>query len=88
MAEYYYQRSSAGLLITEATVISKQGIGWIDSPGIHTKEMVEGWQIVTDRIKPTGTPIFLQLWHCGRVSHSDFHDGAPPCFCISHQAQG
>ncbi len=78
MAEYYYQRSSAGLLITEATVISKQGIGWIDSPGIYTKEMVEGWQIVTDRIKPTGTPIFLQLWHCGRVSHSDFHDGAPP----------
>ncbi len=78
MAEYYFQRSSAGLLITEATVISKQGIGWIDSPGIYTQEMVAGWCKVTEKIKPTGTPIFLQLWHCGRASHSDFHDGQPP----------
>ena len=78
MAEYYFQRSSASLLITEATVISKQGIGWIDSPGIYTEEMVEGWRKVTGRIKPTGTPIFLQLWHCGRVSHSDFHNGELP----------
>ncbi len=78
MAEYYYQRSTAGLLITEATVVSKQGIGWIDSPGIYTEEMVEGWRKVTNRIKPTTTPIFLQLWHCGRASHSDFHDGELP----------
>ena len=78
MAEYYYQRSSAGLLITEATVISEQGNGWIDSPGIYTPEMVAGWRKVTERIKPTGTPIFLQLWHCGRASHSDFHRGEPP----------
>jgi len=78
MAEYYFQRSSAGLLITEATVISKQGIGWIDSPGIYSGEMVEGWRKVTDKVAPTGTPIFLQLWHCGRASHSDFHDGELP----------
>ncbi len=78
MAEYYHQRSGAGLLITEATVISRQGIGWIDSPGIFTEEMVEGWRNVTDRIKPTETPIFLQLWHCGRASHSDFHGGELP----------
>lgn len=78
MAEYYYQRSSAGLLITEATVISKQGNGWIDSPGIYTPAMVAGWRKVTERIKPTGTPIFLQLWHCGRASHSDFHEGKLP----------
>lgn len=78
MAEHYYQRSSAGLLITEATVVSKQGIGWIDSPGIYTKEMVDGWRIVTEKLKPTGTPIFLQLWHCGRASHSDFHNGELP----------
>lgn len=78
MAEYYFQRSSAGLLIAEATVVSKQGIGWIDSPGIYTDAMVEGWKKVTGKIKPTGTPIFLQLWHCGRVSHSDFHEGNPP----------
>jgi N-ethylmaleimide reductase len=78
MAEYYHQRSTAGLLITEATVISQQGIGWIDSPGIYTDEMVEGWRKVTHRLKPTGTPIFLQLWHCGRASHSDFHNGELP----------
>ena len=78
MAEFYYQRSTAGLLITEATVVSKQGIGWVDSPGIYTEEMVKGWRKVTGRIKPTGTPIFLQLWHCGRASHSDFHDGELP----------
>ena len=78
MAEYYYQRASAGLLITEATVISEQGNGWIGSPGIYTKEMVEGWKIVTDKVKQTGTPIFLQLWHCGRASHSDFHNGELP----------
>lgn len=78
MAEYYYQRSSAGMLITEATVISKQGIGWIDSPGIFSDEIVEGWRQVTEKLKPTGTPIFLQLWHCGRASHSDFHNGALP----------
>lgn len=78
MAEYYHQRSGAGLLITEATVVSKQGIGWIDSPGIYTKEMAESWRKVTSRIKPTGAHIFLQLWHCGRASHSDFHDGELP----------
>ena len=78
MAEYYHQRSGAGLLITEATVISKQGIGWIDSPGIFNDQMVEGWRKVTEKIRPTGTPIFLQLWHCGRASHSDFHNGELP----------
>jgi N-ethylmaleimide reductase len=59
-------------------VISKQGIGWIDSPGIFTDAMVDGWQKVTEKVKPTSTPIFLQLWHCGRASHSDFHDGNRP----------
>jgi len=78
MAEYYLQRASAGMLITEATVVSAQGNGWVGSPGIYTDEMVAGWRIVTETVKPTGTPIFLQLWHCGRASHSDFHDGALP----------
>jgi N-ethylmaleimide reductase len=78
MAEYYSQRASAGLLITEATVVSAQGNGWVGSPSIYTEEMVEGWRKVTDRLRPTGTPIFLQLWHCGRASHSDFHNGATP----------
>ena len=78
MAEYYSQRASAGLLITEATVVSAQGNGWVDSPGIYTEKMTKGWRIVTQKLKPTGTPIFLQLWHCGRASHSDFHGGALP----------
>ena len=78
MAEYYYQRSSAGLIITEATVVSAQGNGWIGSPGIYTAEMTAGWRKVTEKVKPTGTPIFLQLWHCGRASHSDFHGGELP----------
>jgi N-ethylmaleimide reductase len=78
MAEYYFQRASAGLLITEATVVSAQGNGWIGSPGIYTDKMVDGWRIVNQKLKPTGTPLFLQLWHCGRASHSDFHDGALP----------
>jgi N-ethylmaleimide reductase len=78
MAEYYYQRASAGLLITEATVVSAHGNGWVGSPGIYTEKMTKGWRIVTQKLKPTGTPIFLQLWHCGRASHSDFHGGALP----------
>jgi N-ethylmaleimide reductase len=78
MADYYFQRAGAGLIITEATVVSKEGNGWIDSPGIYTDAMVEGWQRVTEKVKPTGSPIFLQLWHCGRASHSDFHDGVLP----------
>ena len=63
MAEYYFQRAAAGLLITEATVVSAQGNGWVGSPGIYTQKMVEGWRIVTKKLKSTGTPIFLQLWH-------------------------
>ena len=78
MAKYYHQRSSAGMLISEATVISAQGNGWVGSPGIYTPEMTAGWRRVVDKVKPTGTPFFLQLWHCGRASHSDFHNGEPP----------
>lgn len=88
MAEYYSQRASAGMLITEATVISKQGIGWIGSPGIYTKEMVDGWRKVTDRLKDQGTPMFLQMWHCGRASHSDFHDGELPVSASANKLNG
>lgn len=88
MADYYFQRSGAGLLITEATVISKQGIGWIGSPGIYTDEMVEGWKKVTEKVIPTGTPIFLQLWHCGRASHSDFHGGELPVSASAVKLRG
>ena len=77
MAEYYSQRSSAGLLISEATVISKQGIGWINTPGIYSDEQAEAWKKITGAVHDNGSKIFLQLWHCGRASHSAFHDGKP-----------
>jgi N-ethylmaleimide reductase len=88
MAEYYFQRASAGLLITEATVVSAQGNGWVGSPGIYTDEMVKGWRIVTQKLKPTGTPLFLQLWHCGRASHSDFHDEELPVSASAFKLKG
>lgn len=78
MAEYYSQRASAGLIISEATVVSKQGIGWLDSPGIYNDEQVQGWKQVVDAVHEKGGTMFLQLWHCGRASHSSFHDGELP----------
>ncbi|MCP3950872.1 MAG: alkene reductase [Desulfobacterales bacterium] len=88
MAEHYFQRASAGLLITEATVVSKQGIGWIGSPGIYNRDMIQGWRKVTRKLEPTGTPLFLQLWHCGRASHSDFHNGAAPVSASAVRLEG
>lgn len=77
MREYYAQRASAGLIIAEATVVSEQGCGWVDSPGIYNDAQEEGWKPIVDGLHVFGTPIFLQLWHCGRASHSSFHGGAP-----------
>lgn len=77
MTEYYTQRASAGLIIAEATTISEQGFGWVDSPGIYNEAQVEGWSKITAALHARGTPIFLQLWHCGRASHSSFHGGKP-----------
>ncbi len=77
MAEYYAQRSTAGLLITEATTISEEANGWNESPGIYTDEMTEGWKYTTDAVHEKGAAIFLQLWHLGRSSHSSFHNGKP-----------
>ena len=74
MAEYYSQRATAGMIISEATVISKQGIGWLNSPGIYSDEQAESWRQVVDAVHAKGTSIFLQLWHCGRASHSSFHE--------------
>ena len=78
MAKYYGQRASAGLIITEATSISPQGNGWNHSPGIYTDDMVAGWTEVVNAVHQHGGRMFLQLWHTGRASHSDFHDGALP----------
>ena len=73
MAEYYSQRASAGLIISEATVVSVQGIGWQNSPGIYTDAQGEAWKTIVDRVHDAGGLIFLQFWHCGRASHTDFH---------------
>lgn len=78
MAEYYSQRASAGLVISEATAISEQGFGWSGAAGIYKDEQVEGWKIVTDSVHAAGGRIFLQLWHMGRRSHPDFHRGQLP----------
>jgi N-ethylmaleimide reductase len=69
MATYYRQRASAGLLITEATQVSPQGVGYPSTPGIHSDEQVEGWKQVTEAVHERGGRIFLQLWHVGRISH-------------------
>lgn len=70
-AEYYAQRASAGLIISEATQISPQGKGYAYTPGIYTPEQVAGWKLVTDAVHAQGGVIFAQLWHVGRISHPD-----------------
>ncbi|WP_342380038.1 alkene reductase [Myxococcus stipitatus] len=75
---YYAQRASAGLLITEATQVSPQGVGYIRTPGLHSPEQVAGWRKVTEAVHAVGGVIFAQLWHVGRVSHPDFHEGRLP----------
>jgi len=74
MATYYAQRATAGLIISEATQITTQGIGYPCTPGIHTKEQIEGWKKITQSVHDKGGKIFLQLWHVGRISHSSYHD--------------
>jgi len=77
MAEYYGQRSSAGLIISEATQVSLQGKGYAKTPGIYTKEQLEGWKLVTKEVHKKGSKIFLQLWHVGRVSSSQVNGLQP-----------
>jgi N-ethylmaleimide reductase len=77
--DYYGQRASAGLLITEASQVSQQGQGYQDTPGIYSKEQIAGWRKVTDRVHEHGGRIFIQLWHVGRISHTSLQpsNGAP-----------
>ncbi len=78
-AEYYSQRASAGLIISEATVVSERGNGYPNTPGIYTDAQVAGWKLVTNAVHAKGGRIFLQLWHCGRVGHPDIYaDGGLP----------
>ncbi len=78
-AEYYAQRASAGLIISEATQISPQGQGYPHTPGIHSPEQIAGWKLTTDAVHHKGGRIFLQLWHVGRISHPSLQpNGAAP----------
>jgi N-ethylmaleimide reductase len=78
MVEYYVQRASAGLILTEATAVTPQGVGYADTPGIWSEEQVAGWKKVTDAVHKAGGLISLQLWHVGRISHPMFLNGDLP----------
>ncbi len=77
MAEYYMQRATAGLIVTEGTQVGPLGQGYQDTPGIYTDAQRDGWRVITDSVHHAGGRIFAQLWHVGRVSHSWYH-GKPP----------
>ena len=76
--EYYRQRASAGLIVSEGTQVSPQGVGYTGTPGIHSGAQVDAWRKVTDAVHAEGGRIFAQLWHVGRVSHPSFHGGGLP----------
>ncbi len=78
MAEYYRQRASAGLIISEATSVTPMGVGYADTPGVWSAEQAEGWKLVTSAVHAAGGRMLLQLWHVGRISDPCFLDGATP----------
>jgi 2,4-dienoyl-CoA reductase-like NADH-dependent reductase (Old Yellow Enzyme family) len=78
MREYYVQRASAGLMLSEATSVSPMGVGYPDTPGIWSDEQVAGWKRITEAVHAAGATMLLQLWHVGRVSHPDYLGGALP----------
>lgn len=88
MREYYVQRASAGLILTEATAVTPMGVGYADTPGIWSAEQVAGWQKITGAVHAAGGRIFLQLWHVGRISDPIFLDGALPVAPSAIAAEG
>ncbi|GAA4768896.1 alkene reductase [Stakelama sediminis] len=88
MAEYYAQRAGAGLIISEATGISREGLGWPYAPGLWTDEQTEAWKPVTDAVHKAGGRIVAQLWHMGRIVHPSFLDGAAPLSSSATTAPG
>jgi N-ethylmaleimide reductase len=78
MAEYFAQRASAGLIVTDCTAVSEQAVGVIRGPGIWRDDQIEGWRKVTRRVHEAGGRIVCQIWHCGRVAHPDMRGGAEP----------
>lgn len=89
MAQYYAQRASAGLIVSEGTQISPQGQGYAWTPGIYNAEQVAGWKLTTDAVHQAGGRIFAQLWHVGRISHVDLQPGgAQPLSSSALLAEG
>ena len=89
MAEYYAQRATAGLIISEGTQICPEGQGYAWTPGIYSAAQIAGWKLVTDAVHAKGGRIFAQLWHVGRVSHVDLQPGGvPPVSSSALQAEG
>ena len=88
MAEYYVQRATAGLIISEATSVTPMGVGYPDTPGIWSDEQVEGWKLVTDAVHKTGGRILLQLWHVGRISDPFYLNGQLPVAPSAIAAKG
>ncbi len=88
MAEYYAQRATAGLIISEATGISRAGLGWPYAPGLWNERQVAGWRPVTEAVHRAGGRIFAQLWHMGRVVHSSFNEGKRPVSASATTAPG
>jgi 2,4-dienoyl-CoA reductase-like NADH-dependent reductase (Old Yellow Enzyme family) len=88
MAQYYVQRASAGLILSEATSVTPQGVGYADTPGIWSDEQVAGWKLVTDGVHKAGGRIMLQLWHVGRISDPELLDGAAPVAPSAIAAKG
>jgi len=87
--EYYRQRASAGLIISEGTQITAEGQGYLDTPGIHTPEQIAAWKRVTDAVHAEGGKIAVQLWHVGRISHTQFQpNGAAPLSSTARSATG
>jgi 2,4-dienoyl-CoA reductase-like NADH-dependent reductase (Old Yellow Enzyme family) len=88
VAQYYAQRASAGLIISEATSVTPLGVGYADTPGIWSDEQVEGWKLTTKAVHDAGGLIFLQLWHVGRISDPMFLDGEAPVSASAIAAAG
>ena len=89
MATYYEQRASAGLIVTEATQISAEGQGYLDTPGIYNAEQIGGWRRVTDAVHAQGGKIVVQLWHVGRISHVSLQpNGQAPVSSTARRAIG
>ena len=88
MRDYYVQRASAGMILTEATSVEPKGVGYPHTPGVWSDAQVEGWRAITDGVHKAGATILLQLWHVGRISDPSYHAGELPVADKRHRAEG